>query len=268
MLISWRRKRKSIFIFIGVFFLLLFLGFKLYPYINPAPSCFDQEQNGDEEGIDCGGICTALCHDKVLPIDIKFTRSIESEPGLYDLVALVQNPNANKNIKGSILNYSFSLYDKAGVVIHTIQATTSLPVGQAFPIVMQNIPVNFSGSGNTLSRISMEILDSNQYWIYVDEIFKSNFFTVKDYLFEREINNISRLTVDLQNATRAYFRDVPVRVLLSDEKGNVIAVNETLIREIGSRETKQLNFTWRIPLNIEDPKVDIYPIVTPDTYFK
>ncbi|MEA4910585.1 hypothetical protein SDC9_07930 [bioreactor metagenome] len=265
---TWRTRRKSIFIFIGSFLLLAFLVFKLYPYINPAPNCFDQEQNGDEDGIDCGGSCAMVCNDKVLPLEIRFTRFIESEENLYDLVAFVQNPNADKNIEGSILDYSFSLYDKAGSLIHTFYGTSSLPTGQAFPIIMQNIPISFAGTGNALSRISFDVSNLSRPWIRVDEIYKNSFFRVEDYLYEREKNNITQLTVYLQNTTRANFKNVPVRVLLNDDKGNAIAANETLIRDIGPGATTQLSFTWRIPLEIENPQVEVYPIVTPDTYIR
>ncbi len=265
---SWRSRRKKLFIFSVILLLLIFIGFKLYPYINPAPNCFDQEQNGDEEGVDCGGSCVNICHDRVLPLEIRFTRFIETEDNLYDLVALVQNPNGDKNIEGSILNYTFYLYDKAGALIHSIPGSTPLPVGQTFPIIMQNIPVNFQGSGNAISRISLELNNLSNPWIRVEEIFRNNFFNVNDYIFERERNNISQLSVMIQNATRATFKDVPVRVFLSDDKGNVIAVNETVIRDIGPGAETQLSFTWRIPLEIESPQVEIFPIVTPDTYIR
>lgn len=265
---SWRSRRKKLFIFTALFLLVVFLSFKLYPYIFPEPNCFDQEQNGDEEDIDCGGSCAAICHDNILPLEIRFSRFIETEENLFDLMALVQNPNSDKNLEGSILDYTFSIYDKAGALAHKIPATTLMPIGQTFPIIMQNVPVNFEGSGNAVSRISLDIENFNRPWVRVDEVFKNNFFFVEDYIFEREKNNISQLNVSLKNITRATFKDVPVRVLLSDERGNVIAVNETLIKDIAPEATAELSFTWRIPLQIENPEVNIYPIVTPDTYIR
>lgn len=256
--------------FISIISLLVlgFLFYKLYPYINPPANCFDKKQNGDERGVDCGGSCDLICRADIFPLEDRFTRFVESENSLYDFVAMVNNKNADKVPEGDILNYNFTVYDKAGSVVRVVEGTTDVPVGQIFPVIRQNIQLDFGSSGNSISRVVFNILNNDGNWQRASEIYKNNFFEVLGHNFEIYKNNVTQLTIQLQNLTRAYFRDVPIRILLLDNSGNIFAMNETLVKEIDPRQKFEINFTWRVPLGIPNPQLEVYPIVTPNTYLK
>lgn len=265
---SWRTKRKKLFTYIIIFFIAIFVAYKAYPYIFPAPTCFDKKQNADEEGIDCGGSCGNICTASILPLEVKFARYTESEDGVYDLVAMVENKNINKNTQGSLADYTFTVYDKAGQIVKVINGSTNIPIGQTFPIIVQNTRLNLKSSGNSISKINFNIVDGGRIWKKVDELYKNVFFSISNTEFIENKNNTTQVIATIKNNTRAYFRDVPVRVLLFDESDNIVGANETLIKEINAKEVKNISFMWRIPLTIKNPKIEIYPIVTPDTYFK
>ena len=265
---SWRKKRQRIFIYSLSLIILALIFYKSYPYIFPAPNCFDNKLNGDESGIDCGGSCELSCHNEVLPLEVKFARSIEAEENLYDLIGMVQNKNSNRNIKDNIIKYTFYIYDKAGSLLKSVDGYSPLPVGQTFPIIVQNIPLDLHSSGNSISNVVLDINFINNDWFKVDSIFTNNFFTIISTNFEQNKNNISQLNVSLKNKTKATFRNVPVRVTLEDDKGNFAGVNETIISEIKGEADVELSFTWRgiIPLN--NPKISVYPIITPGSDFR
>lgn len=265
---SWRRKRQLTFISIFILIILAFTFYKIYPYLNPAPTCFDNKQNGEERGVDCGGGCPLICKSDIYPIEERFSRFIETEDNLYDFVAMINNKNVDKMPEGGMLEYNFTIYDMAGNVAKVVNGSTPVMIGQTFPIVAQNVPIDFGDSGNAISRVTFNVLNNEANWVAVDEVFKNNFFRVINTEFIPLKNNVSQLNVSLQNITRAYFRDVPVRVLLLDEYENVFAVNETLIKEIDGNGTIDLNFSWRVPLKKENPKIEVYPIVTPNTYLR
>ncbi len=265
---SWRKRRKKMFIYSFLLILLAFIFYKAYPYINPDPTCFDNKINGDEAGIDCGGSCELSCHTEVIPVEVKFSRAVKTENNLYDIIAIVQNKNINKDIRDGIINYTFSIYDKAGIIIDTLKGQSIMPTGQTFPIILQNIPLNLSDSGNEISKVITNISFNNDEWIKVDPVFANNFFTVISTDFIQNQNNISQLTVNLKNITKANFKNTPVRITLEDEIGNFIAVNETIIPEIKAEANATLSFTWRMPLAIANPKITVYPIITPNSEFK
>lgn len=264
----WRTKRRAIYIILFIILILSFTFYKIYPYLYPAKTCSDGIQNNDERGIDCGGSCELICKNDISPLNVKFARYIQSEDGLYDIVAMIENKNDDKNIQDSIIDYNFSIYDKAGRLLKSILGSTSLPIGQLFPVIIQNIPLDFDISGNNIGRVSFNIVNNDKSWIKVDPVFKNIFFKVLSSDFEVSKNDISQLRVNIKNMTKASFRDVPVRVLLSDKKENIIATNETILKEISGNGEKELVFTWRKPLEIENPNIEVYFIVTPNTYIK
>ncbi len=267
MSLSWRQKRKSIFIVIIIILVLAYSAYKIYPYFNVPPNCFDNKQNGNEFGVDCGGSCEKICPTQVTPFNIKFAKAIESEKGLYDIVALVENKNGDKTTVDGSIDFSFNIYNKYGLLIKTVSGKTMLPIGQTFPVIVQNVSIDLGDSGNAVGDVVLKVQD-NKSWSVTNSLFANNFFEAVDTNFEQNKNNISQLTVNLKNLTNGNFRDLPVRVLLYDKNNNLIAINETILRESKAKSTQDLIFTWRVPLLESDPRVEVYQIVTPFTSIK
>ena len=263
---SWRKSRKIAFIIVIVITITGLLVYKIYPYFNKPATCFDGNQNGDERGIDCGGSCKLVCLTDVIPLDVKYSKAVSTDIGLYDLAALIENRNKDKDTNDGNIDYIFLIYDKSGSVIKTISGSTTIPLGQTFPIIIQNVPITLS-AGNGISNIVLNI-SNDKSWQAQDSKYANSFFKVENIDFKRSLNNISQLKVSITNLTKAYFRDVPVNVLLFDPNNNLIATNETILTEIQGSESKDIVFTWRNPLPIDNPKIEVYPVVTPYTYIK
>ena len=121
----WASQRKSYYV-IG-FFLVVFIiaGLFFFSYLNKKPTCFDLRQNGDETGIDCGGSCAILCKaDYVAPV-VLWSRFQKVTGGVYNLLAYVENPNANAGV--SQLPYVFQVYDSEGILLTEVQNETFIP---------------------------------------------------------------------------------------------------------------------------------------------
>jgi len=267
---SWRDKRRSIMVLIFVVFVILYIFYQSYSNIFPQSNCFDGIKNNNERGIDCGGSCQLICPFDISPLHIKFAKAVETEKDLYDLVALIQNNNQNQNSTDGKINYSFIIYDKTGQIFNTINGSTTILLGQDFPIILQNIVLPLSKSGNSISRVQFKILD-DKVWDKIDSSFSNVFFRTFDYDFENGQGNgvyITQLSTQIENLTRNYFRNIPVRVIVYNRLGNVIAVNESLVDEIFGEEIKEVVFTWRNVFSQTPDKIDFYPIVTPSTYFR
>ncbi|MEI6352467.1 MAG: hypothetical protein WCO35_00840 [Candidatus Nomurabacteria bacterium] len=267
--LSWRQKRKNIFILLILVLVLSYSSFKIYPYFNVAPTCSDGKQNGDELGVDCGGSCQLVCPTQVVAFNVRSVLAVKSDKNLYDLVAMIENKNSDKDTIDGNIDYVFSVYDKAGSIIKTISGSTTIPIGQTFPLIVQNVSIDFGNSGNDLSYVSLKILDDKS-WQKKDNysVFANNFFKTVDTNFDQNKNNISQLTVTLQNLTTADFKYVPVRVVIYDQKNNLIGLNETIMNESKPKSSQNLIFTWRNPLPVSNPKINVYSIVTPHTLIK
>jgi hypothetical protein len=263
---SWRQSRKIAFIFVIIIIISGLLAYKIYPYFNKPATCFDSKQNGDERGVDCGGSCKLICTTDVIPLDVKYAKAVSSDIGLYDIAALIENRNKDKDTSDGSIDYAFLIYDKSGSIIKTISGSTTLPLGQSFPVVIQNVPIALS-AGNSITNVVLNI-SNNKPWQAQDSTYANSFFKVANIDFKRNFNNISQLKVSVTNLTKAYFRNVPVSVLVFDSNHNLIATNETILKEVQAGESKDVVFTWRSPLSIDNPKIEVYPVVTPYTYIK
>lgn len=263
---SWRQSRKFTFIATLILIILGLVAYGSYPYFNKPATCFDGKQNGDERGVDCGGSCKLICITDVIPLDVKYAKAVPTDIGLYDVAALIENRNKDKDTSDGNIDYTFLIYDKSGSVIKTISGSTTLPIGQSFPIIIQNVPITLS-AGNQITNVVLNI-SNNKPWQAQDSTYANSFFKITNIDFKRNFNNISQLKVTITNLTRAYFRNVPVNVLVFDSNHNLIATNSTILKEINGSASQDLAFTWRNPLTIENPKIEVYPVVTPYTYIK
>jgi len=108
-----------------VFFALIALWVHQAFFVSP-PSCFDNKQNQDEEGIDCGGKNFGCP-----PRELKSIKLDHTDPKLFSLsdsstAIEVSFSNASKNYGLKSLNYSFDVYDPSGVKIRTSAGIVSI----------------------------------------------------------------------------------------------------------------------------------------------
>ena len=88
-----------------------------YGFFKAPETCFDGKENQDEQGIDCGGSCQAVCKEIVIGRDLEITEIafVAADNGQYDVVAKIYNPN--DEIGAASFAYEVSLKDAAGTVL-------------------------------------------------------------------------------------------------------------------------------------------------------
>src|SRR5690606_16752742 len=117
----WRRMQY----FAGFAIFFLAIGAWIYfAYFYQAPTCFDNAQNGVEAGVDCGGACVRICAFSVEQPTVQWSRAFRVTPGMYNAVGYVEN--TNREAASPQVNYTFSLFDDAGL-IKEVKGTTILP---------------------------------------------------------------------------------------------------------------------------------------------
>ena len=58
---TWAAKRQLQYLSGFLAIILVIVLIIIAPYLRSDPTCFDGKQNGNEEGIDCGGSCDLIC---------------------------------------------------------------------------------------------------------------------------------------------------------------------------------------------------------------
>src|SRR5882724_4876342 len=117
----------------GVLYLLVFVAIVAgiyFIFIKPAPTCFDNVKNQNEEGIDCGGVCAKDCAINTLhPITAPDgVRVFPLDPAHASVLVHVVNPNTTYGVPQ--LSYHLTLYDEEGTSLLVASDTTFLHAGE------------------------------------------------------------------------------------------------------------------------------------------
>jgi hypothetical protein len=130
-------------IFYGIFFLFLFAGiiwvFYLW-FFQPPPTCFDGKKNQNEQGIDCGGVCSKICIPSTIqPLAISSAPMIvRSTPQSISILAEVRNPNGGYAAEN--FSYQFTIYGRDDKVLGEAEGTSYIYGGEIKNIGVFNLP--------------------------------------------------------------------------------------------------------------------------------
>lgn len=230
----WRRTQYAAGFF--VFFAMIVSGI-YFAYFNAPPTCFDGRENGDERGVDCGGICTRICSaDGVLP-NIVWAEAFKIVDGQYNAVAYVENTNAT--IGSPEVAYTFTLSDTAGVIVERT-GTTILPPDSTYPI--------FEGRILTGDRVPTETrltLETPPYWL-PSTIGREQFVVESRNLTRADEN--PRLDVRLTNTAITSATQVEVVATIFDAGRRPLTASRTIVEQFPGRSTQDVVFTWPNPI--------------------
>lgn len=238
---TWALKRQLF--YAGILTIFFFLcGFLIIsPYINKLPSCTDNQQNGDEKGIDCGGSCVKACTFEVDKIAVLWARAFEVIPGRYNAVAYLENHNKNAVINN--VKYRFRFSDKDNLYIGKRDGETFVPPSGKFAIFEPAI-----GVGNSIPVYTSFEFTETPVWANASED-KLDQLKVSVSNIKLENQNTSpHLSAMIKNDSLFTIPEVSVVALLYDEKGNVVSASRTYLDVLEKEENKSIDFTWPQPI--------------------
>lgn len=233
----WAFKRRLIY---GSFFALvlsLILGYIYISYLYAAPTCFDNKQNGDEAGEDCGGSCVRICAFEVTQPSVKWARSFKVTDGQYNAVAYVEN--LNRVAASPEVPYTFSLYDEQGLILER-SGRTILPPNSVYPI--------FEGRIMTGSRVpTRTFLELGEPTLWQPAEAGREQFTIAD----RQLTGADekpKLDVVIRNNSLEEAKEVEVVATIFDARGTALASSETFVDNFAPRSDTNVVFTWPEPI--------------------
>lgn len=252
---SWSSRRKSI--YLGIFillFLIIFIGI-YYFFFYKTPTCSDGKQNQDEQGIDCGGSCKIICSfDTINPV-ILWTRYFKVLDGVYNVVALVENPNLN--FEALSVPYSFKLYDNKNILISERTGSVDFLPRTITPIFERTI---LTGNRVPARNPSFEFKKFPD-WLKTDE--KQPKLAVKSKVLTNE-DTIPRLEVVIENQTAQTVKNIEVTAIISDAEENAIAVSQSFIESLDKNKSEKVFFTWNDPFVKKAYRIEIINLVKPE----
>lgn len=246
---SWASRRRSIYTGIVVAIALVIVVPFAFFLLNKEPTCFDGKQNGQELGIDCGGICERLCEIQISAPVLIWSRSFKVADGVYNSVAYVENPNFNSGVFQ--IPYTFKLFDDKNLLIAERKGSTYMSPNSVTPI--------FEGVISTGQRIPVKTFfefDTLPEWHKSED--KKSILSIKDIVLTGEKSS-PRINAVLTNRSIETIKDIEVVAIVFDSKDNAIAVSSTFVERLYDRSTYNLVFTWPNAFDIKPSRIEIIP---------
>jgi hypothetical protein len=255
---NWALKRRLFYLSILVAIILIFGFLIVYKNLNKTPTCFDNKQNGEETGIDCGGSCMLACTKQVDKITTLWARAFQVVPGRFNAVAYLQNQNENTVVNK--INYKFRFYDKDNIYIGKREGQTYIPPSGKFAVFAPAIDV-----GNSVPIYTYFEFTEDPIWIKVSpERVSVLKILVSDIKLENEsVSPI--LSATLTNASLYRIPEISVVAILYDALGNAVSTSHTYLDVLKAEEKTQINFTWREPIKEKVVATEIIPMFNIDS---
>lgn len=244
---SWSRRRQFSYFLLLVVLVAAGAAGAFFWY-RPTPSCADGRQNQGELGVDCGGVCQAVCLHEVLPLKVAWTRIFTVVDGVYEVAALLTNPNPN--LLATKVPYVIRLVDENNILITLKRGETFLNPRETFAVFASGFDVG----RRKPARAFLEF-DPAPNWQRAQDT--SPTLVVKKEPFTNEPS--PRLAIELSNDSRQTWENVQLSVVLSDRDHNAFAASATVIERLAAGETGKAVFTWPKPFADQPMFIDVYP---------
>ncbi len=210
-----------------------------FSFLKPPETCFDGRQNQDEQGVDCGGTCQAVCKENItaLPVEITEIAFVQSRNGQYDILGKIHNPN--DEIGASTFVYTALLKDGVGNVL-AVRSGKSYILPQEnkylleLNLLAETEPVTASLE---ISEIEWERFSGFQEKPSIN-IYQKRYSPISSGAGFGEAYGL------LSNESPYDFRSIIVRVILRDATGKPLAFNATEMRTVKSREERDFRLVW------------------------
>ncbi|MGK2848649.1 MAG: hypothetical protein ACSLEX_01100 [Minisyncoccota bacterium] len=253
MVVSRTMKRSVIILTYGIFFSLL-IGSVYFFFFKPTETCFDAIKNQNEQGIDCGGVCQAICRETLIGTEMQVTELafVPAGEGQYDVLSQVYNPN--DELGASSFMYTLALKDASGAVVGT-RSGTSYILPQEKKYILE---INMSTSGTPVSAsLQVTEVEWTRFSGYQEKpvlnIYQKRYGPIASGSGFGEAYGL------LSNESVYDFRSIRVKVILRESTGKPLAFNTTEMRTVNAHEQRDFRLVWptAFPGTVEKVEMEV-----------
>lgn len=253
---NWGLKRQVLYAASILGLIILVIVFLVIRHkARQIPTCFDNEQNQDERGVDCGGVCSLVCSADAQPIAIAWQRALPVTTDVYNVMAYVQNTNVAASAQR--VPYTFSIYDKDNILITERSGSTDIPPNQRIAIFESGIKV-----GNRTPALVDFRFDQQPTWFHSEERFATQNIITSSLAWERE-STTPTLRADIMNTATFDMRNVRAVAVVYNAQGNAFAASQTLIDVVPQGMRERITFTWPTPFAESIVRTEIITHIDP-----
>lgn len=247
---SWGTHRRNTIVFIFFSIIFAIVAYLLYDALYEPPNCFDGKWNGNEVNIDCGGSCSLMCKSQVLNPVIRWTRVFEVAPGIYNVLALIENPNAGAEVRN--VPYKFKVFDEENVLLQERRGMISIPPKAVIPIIENTLPVGKLDANRVSFEFSEEL-------IWHKKTPEESLIAVQDEQITR-LEDSPRIRAIIRNTGVEVIKNLKVVAIVYDSQNNAIGASSTLFKEVFPNTNTEAFFAWPKPFVTEFSRFELIPV--------
>jgi ferredoxin len=250
------RKKMGCLVLLAIFVLLVsgWIGYALF--FKEAPTCFDNKQNQNERGIDCGGICQRVCPMDARTIVPVWSRAFRVSKGVYNVVAYIENQNVTAGVRK--INYEFRVYDDENILAGE-PITGSTFIGPNDKTAIFESPVQ---TGNRVPKNVFFTFTDAPDWMTTDPRYQVPQLVSADTVLG-DLDTKPKLSANIVNNTLHNYRDVEVVAILYGAEGNAVNASRTYLDRIDQQSVAKVAFTWQESFTEPIARIEIIPRINP-----
>lgn len=252
---SWASRRQFTYLSIVIIFIAFILFVILRPIIFRTPTCNDRKQNGDEQGVDCGGICYKICEFQATNPIILWSRIFPVSGNSYNLLAYAENQNQNGSAYEA--KYEFRVYDIENKLIGRRTGKAFIPPNQRFAVFESR----FDPGNKIPKNVTFEFENPITWW-KKESILQTMPIRV-DRIILGDNKNAPSLTARVRNESIIDIPEFDAYAILYDTNKNAIAVSKTRGRDLKSNSDTSILFTWLEPFTDTPVTKEVFLQINP-----
>ena len=234
------RVKKRIIILTGFVLIAGLFGFLIYFIVHNPANCFDNIQNQDEAGVDCGGACEKQCELKPEDIKVIFTKVIPTLPQKYNMILKLSNPNAAYGVKSA--DYVIKFFNESQLIADYNGSFYILP-NDTKTVVLNALDMELEPDNVS---VAIENID----WIKLQNYQTAPQIVVKNQFYHKLVNQtaFSEIKGVAVNRSDFDFDKIDVNILLFDSNKEIIDGTFTEVRTLFSGEEREFIANWFYPI--------------------
>lgn len=252
---SWASRRQVKYFSGFMFFVLAIIFIFLYPIIFKKATCFDNKQNGNETGIDCGGSCSMMCKSDISEPVVIWSRAFHVVDSTYNLVAFVENRNKNSGAVSA--PYEFRVYDVNNQLIGRKEGITFIPPNQQFAVFESR----FDSKESILKSVTFEF-SSPIAWVRKAPTLQTLPIRISDINYD-DNKDTPKLSATINNDSIYDIPEFDVVAILYDAEHNAINASKTHKYKLINNTSLPVTFTWPEVLSAVPVTKDILVLINP-----
>ena len=215
--------------------------------VHPAPSCFDNIQNQNETGVDCGGVCAKVCAGSAQAMKILSVNAFTASAGHDTFLAKIANPN--NDYAADNFDYSFNAYDAAGKILQSFTGNSFLYGNEVKYLLLPNqlVPSGIAGVDLTIA---------NADWV------KSSIYgAVPQFAVQNVVTQMSSSSIiaagQVINNDVSIFKNILIVSIFKDSQGNPLGTSQTVLDVINPNQTRAFSVTYPMTPGVDPSMTEV-----------